>query len=281
MAIINVNFLSESLMRSTDIKVILPIDKILFPGMKPREEKPFKTLYLLHGVLGDNNDWIKGTRIALWAQENNLAVIMPSGENQFYLNQKCPGFAYSDYIGKELVEITRKMFPLSDKREDTFIGGLSMGGYGALYNGILHHNTFGNIVALSSALVTNKAGEVTYDHPIMTENRHYFLRCFGDLDNMSENSVHLQTLVKEKLEEGAKLPDIYMACGRDDFLKGYNDDFAAYLEKNDIKVTYEVGPGDHEWDFWDTYIKKGMDWLPLEQADEGVHSGNISEGRGT
>lgn len=55
MAILNVNFLSKSLMRNTDIKVILPIDKLVLPGMKAREEKPFKTLYLLHGVFCDNN----------------------------------------------------------------------------------------------------------------------------------------------------------------------------------------------------------------------------------
>ena len=135
MATIQVNFMSKSLMRTVDIQVILPVDKFDFFEAVPPATKPFKTLYLLNGVFGDYHDWIKSTRIALWAEENNLAVVMPAGENMFYVDSPGIGTAYSTFIGKELVEITRKMFPLSSKCEDTFIGGLSMGGYGALYNG--------------------------------------------------------------------------------------------------------------------------------------------------
>lgn len=157
------------------------------------------------------------------------------------------------------------------------LSGVSMGGYGALYNGILNHGTFGYIVALSSALVMEKAWKTTYEHPSMFESRLYFERCFGDLDKLPDSNMHLQTLIKEKMAEGAKLPEIYMACGKDDSLLGVKDGFAAFLKECNIPVTYEVGAGDHEWNFWDAYIKKGMEWLPLEQVDRGIHSGNIGE----
>lgn len=82
----------------------------------------------------------------------NLAVVMPAGENAFYVDQPSIGAMHGQFIGEELVEITRKMFPLSRKREDTFIGGLSMGGFGALRNGLKYHDTFGAVICLSGAL---------------------------------------------------------------------------------------------------------------------------------
>lgn len=78
---------------------------------------------------------------------------MPSGENRFYLDDEKSGELYGEFIGKELVEFTRKLFPLSDKREDTFIAGLSMGGYGAIRNGLKYAENFGCVIGLSAALV--------------------------------------------------------------------------------------------------------------------------------
>ena len=78
--------------------------------------------------------------MALWythsrfANERGLCVVMPSGENMFYVDQEHTHNHYSQFIGEELVEMTRAMFPLSHKKEDTFIAGLSMGGYGAIVN---------------------------------------------------------------------------------------------------------------------------------------------------
>ena len=126
MAFLQVNLMSESLMRTVMVNVILPVDKIPAPGALPRQNKPYKTLYLLHGLIGSHIDWVNGTRIQRYAEENDLVVVMPSGYNAFYLDYPNSHDYYGEFVGKELVELTRKMFPLSDKREDTFIGGLSM-----------------------------------------------------------------------------------------------------------------------------------------------------------
>ena len=141
MALIQVNYLSRSLMRTVPLHVILPVDKISFETMDyaNRKDQKFKTLYLLHGIFGNYTDWVSGTRIQRWAEEKNLAVVMPSGDNAFYINTNMPTFDYEQFIAKELVDVTRRMFPLSDKREDTFIAGLSMGGYGALINGMKYN----------------------------------------------------------------------------------------------------------------------------------------------
>ena len=124
MALLQCNFFSQSLMRTVPIQVILPTDKSAGPG-NPPPQGPFKTLYLLHGIFGDETDWVCGTRVQAWAQDRNLAVVLPAGENSFYVDHPGSSRNYGAYIGRELVDFTRRTFPLSTRREDTFAAGLS------------------------------------------------------------------------------------------------------------------------------------------------------------
>ncbi len=275
MALIQMNLLSESLMRTVPVNVILPVDKLVFPGMTKREDKPYKTLYLLHGILGNYTDWVNGTRLQRYAEEHDLAVVMPSGDNAFYVDQPAGNNYYGEFIGRELVELTRKMFPLSAAREDTYIGGLSMGGYGALRNGLKYHETFGAIVALSAALITDRLEERTDDTPFFMEKRAYAEAVFGNLKDVTNGDMHPVWLVEQMCRQGVVLPEIYMACGDQDSLLGANKEFVDFLQKKNIPVTFEVGKGSHEWDFWDAYIKKGIEWLPTEKKQMGFNSGNV------
>lgn len=275
MAFIQMNLLSKALMRQVPVNVILPVDKLSFPGMPVREDKPYKTLYLLHGIFGNYTDWVVGSRIQRFAEENDLVVVMPSGDNAFYIDQPVTNNYYGEFVGKELVELTRKMFPLSHKREDTYIGGLSMGGFGAIRNGLKYHDTFGAIIALSAALHMDGFKERTNDAPIFFERRDYVEALFGDFDKMLVSDKNPKYLIEQLLQEDAEIPAIYMACGKEDALLPANQEFVDFLKKRNVEVTFEVGPGNHEWDFWDTYIKKGIEWLPLEHTGLGINSGNV------
>ena len=117
MALIKVDFLSKYLMRTVSFQAIIPVDNFDETTYN-QEVKPFKTLYLLHGIFGNDTDWVSGTRIQAWANDYNLAVIMPAGENKFYLDNNYSGESWSKFIGEELVTFTRKLFPLSNKIED-------------------------------------------------------------------------------------------------------------------------------------------------------------------
>lgn len=276
MALIQVNFMSKSLMRTVPVNVILPVDKLTFPGMPEREEKPFKTLYLLHGVFGNYTDWVSGTNIQRWAEEKDLAVVMPSGDNMFYVDQKESNNYYGEFIGKELVEITRKMFPLSHKKEDTFIAGLSMGGYGAIRNGLKYHDTFGYIAGLSSAMVIEGIEKRTNDTPVFLESRSYAESAFGDLSKVKESDMNPEWLVNKLRAEDIEMPKIFLACGTGDSLLEANRRMRDYMTAAGVDLTYEEGSGAHEWDFWNRYIKKVIDWLPLsEEAGAGINSGNV------
>ena len=111
MALIQINYVSAALQRTVPLQVILPVDKLTPDGKLPAPKK-FKTLYLLHGYLGNYTDWVSGTRIQRWAEERDLAVVMPSGDNAFYVDNPTTGNNYGKFIGEELVEVTRRMFPL-------------------------------------------------------------------------------------------------------------------------------------------------------------------------
>ena len=275
MALIQVNYISSALQRTVPLQVILPVDKLTPDGKLPAEKK-FKTLYLLHGFLGNYTDWVSGTRIQRWAEEKDLCVVMPSGDNAFYVDRPETLNNYGRFIGEELVEITRRMFPLSRKREDTFIGGLSMGGFGAMRNGLKYHETFGYIISFSGVLQPFEALENRpADYDVSFE-----VGIFGDLTKAAvsdKNPTYLvHSLVGKRLTDpGLVLPHVYIACGTEDSLIDHSRSFRDLLVNKGFRVTYEEGPGGHEWDFWDTYIKKVIDWLPLDEACQGINSGNV------
>lgn len=168
------------------------------------------------------------------------------------------------------------MFPLSNKREDTFIGGLSMGGYGAMRNGIKYNNTFGYILSLSGAFVMEEIVASTNDTDNFIHSRDYAESCFGDLDKVLDSDKNPEYLIKKFKQLDMELPKVYMACGSEDPMIKNNKDFAKFLEENNIDVTFEVSSGKHNWEFWDEYIEKAIKWLPTEDSGFGINSGNVS-----
>lgn len=255
MAYLQVSLMSQCLMRTVNVNVILPADQAEAP------KKPFRAMYLLHGIFGSQYDWINGTNIQRYANEKGLAVVMPAGENMFYLDQPGPGNYYGEFVGRELVELTRRMFPLSHAREDTIIAGLSMGGYGALRNGLKYADTFGLIGALSAANIADGIENRTDDAPRYYMTRSYAQAVFGDLDKVKDSDKDIAWLAAQRAASGKPMPKIYLACGVDDGLLEINHRLRDRLNALGYDLTWEEGPGAHEWDFWNRHIKRVVDWM--------------------
>lgn len=264
MAVIKVNFISHSLMRAVDAHVVLPIEKAN-PGTR------FKTLYLLHGFMGDYNDWLHYSDIVRLSRKHNLAVIMPSGDNHFYVNHSTSHENYSDFIGRELVEMMEKMFPLSGHRDDRFIGGLSMGGYGAIVNGLLYHQTFSHIIGISSALILKSVYQLkapTFEH---STPRKFYESILGDIDKIPDSDKDYDFLAKKITTDK---PKILMCCGHDDELVENNRRFSKRLEELDYDVSYIESAGMHNWAYWSNILPVVFDWLPVELDEENFILGN-------
>jgi len=261
MAILTARYHSVCLGGFVSFTAVIPFEDFgsdfLNPNPKPYDSREkLKTLYLLHGITGDEKDWLYGTRIERYAVEHHIAVIMPDGNNNFYVDN-CETERWGEFVGKELVEFSRNLFPLSDRREDTYIGGLSMGGYGAIRNGLKYSETFSRIIALSSALVTYDVPSAVEDAVLPFQKKSYLERIFGPTEQFVGSDKD-----PEALYLNCKNPvSLFMAIGHDDSLKVYNRRYRDFLEANHADLTYYEAPGSHEWEFWDTNIRKGMDWL--------------------
>lgn len=195
---------------------------------------------------------------------------MPSGDNAFYINSSIPNNNYEEFIGNELLEVMRNMFPLSRKREDTFIGGLSMGGYGAIRNGMKYAQNYSCIIGLSSALTELETGFQS----LVGENE-----VFGNLEQARQTDKNY-LIAYEQLKQRVKnneltMPKFYLACGTQDALSTSTQSFRDVLQKDGVSVTYDEENHGHDWEFWDNQIKKVIDWLPLNEKESGLGSGNV------
>lgn len=256
-------FFSKTLSRPVHFVAVLSNDIAFGSENNPNFKRPTKNVYLLHGYSGCDTDWPANVALGDLANRYNVNFFMPNGDNSFYLNNKATGFKYASYVGEEFIEYTRKTFNLSDKREDTFVGGLSMGGFGALHTGLMFNNTFSKVIALSSALIQGMIKILSPDMPDNgMANYEYYAWTFGmgkDVDfETSENNP--EYLVKKIKAEGGQFPDLYMACGTEDFLIEPNKAFAAYLKENDVPVEFVTGPGVHDFNFWRKYLEEGLNW---------------------
>lgn len=267
MAFLDIHFYSKSVMKITDMKVIIPND--LLPEMQvgnKEYDRKMRLLILLHGFSGSAEDWLTGSQIQDIAIRYNLMVIMPSGDNSFYLNGKGQDMRYEDLIGLEIPEYLRTTFGMNFTREETYIGGLSMGGFGAIHTGLKFPDRFGRIFALSSALIVNQISGLkpdTCDNRLMLDYD-YYERCFGDLGHLKESENDPEYLILKHLKEKTQIPEIYMACGTEDFLLEENHGFRDFLRKNGVKPEYHENTGIHDWKFWNEYLEPAVKWLLKE-----------------
>lgn len=236
MAKIQCNVISYILNRTVDIDIILPTVTIPEARKRTKEEvchiypHKYPVLYLFHGYGNNLKQWCGYTNIELYAEERQIAVVMISAENKFYLNHEQDLFY--DFIEEELPEFITNTFPISNEAKHTYIAGLSMGGYGALYHGLKNPQKYNAIGAFSAAI------------------------------DIKDEAPSLNDFIKQE-----KLPLIYITCGEDDFLYKNNIIFVSKLK--DMKADYtwvSEAAYAHEWRFWDLCIERFLDWLPRTDA---------------
>jgi len=262
MSNINVEFFSNSLVRPVSFEMYIPND---FRYDIQRQHNKFydrkcKTVFVLHGFTGCGKGW---QGLYELAEKYNFALVFPSGENSFYLDSEATGGKFGSFIGVELVEYIRKTFNLCNTKEDTFISGLSMGGFGALHTGLAYPDTFGKIVALSSALIVHGIHGMKPGEDNGVANYYYYRYHFGDLDNLMESDNNPETLVKKLIQQKKYIPKIYMACGTEDFLLADNRCFYNFLMEHKVNVEYIENKGGHDMAFWNEYFNKGFEWLAI------------------
>lgn len=257
MAVIHLNFPSDALAGNTDVNLILPD----VPGGAIPQGKRFQVLYLLHGTFGDYTDWCRKTAIERYAQAKCLAVVMPSGFNSMYQDM-AHGPRVKTYLLEELPAYLRSILPLSERREDNFIAGLSMGGYGAMHLALSKPGSYAAAASLSGLFTFGGLARATGRQPWP------MMAVTGGISpeaiDKSQRNVAVQA--KALLKKGVPLPELFLSVGTEDFTLQGNRDGVKKLRALGLEPHYEEHPGAHTWEYWDTHIRRVLDWLPLKNG---------------
>lgn len=262
MALIHCQFHSDVLGLACAMDVILPQQATASQiGLKSIAAKTKKTpvLYLLHGLSDDQTIWQRRTNIERYVAPLGMAVVMPMAHRSYYTDMKS-GYRYFTHIAQEVPSLARQFFGLSDRRQDNFVAGLSMGGYGALKIGLTFPDRFAAAASLSG--VADLVHLI--EHKTLGADRYAEQQwIFGDLKKVRGSENDINALATRAVKKGVKLPGIYQCCGTEDFLYPSNQSFRHHLEKLGVEFTYEETPGTHEWGYWDRMIQRVLTWLPL------------------
>lgn len=190
------------------------------------ESKKYPVLYVLHGMNGDHNDWFSSGKInssASWIEEETgveMIIVSPYAMNSFYCDGIEDDMPYKTFFFDEFIPYIESRYSIRPERGSRAIAGISMGGYGALYYGILHPEMFCQIYACSPATY---AGSTIPD---------------------------LASTVKEA--DPFTLPDISIEIGTEDLLTLTMGPFIRQMDNKDIAYEYITRKGTHEWPFWRT-----------------------------
>lgn len=242
MNLIRLHFPSDALHSYVDVTVCLP------KKMKtPLEEKSYGSsevypyVILLHGALDCGDSWLTHTDLEDLVDSTGIAAVLPSCGNSFYLDEP-DGLSWFTYITEELPEYLQSILPLSAGRHARFIGGLSMGGYGALYTALKKPNLFGKVFSMSGAVDIRRTASFVSSCgaslPSHLRNRRVLKGSDSDLFALCEGA------------DAENMPALFLSCGREDFLYGDNQNFLKALHSADIPYRWSEDSGNHDWNFW-------------------------------
>lgn len=251
MNFIQCEFPSDTLHTYVQLTVLLP-KTMATPLMQPRQKDCYPVLYLLHGALESGNNWVYRTDLAQLVDQKEMAVVLPFVGNSFYLDEP-EGLPYFTYLTEELPEYLGRTFPLSHSREETFIGGLSMGGYGSLYAALRMPWQYGKVFSLSGAMDIRTTASFVSNcgAPLPSQ-----LRCRKALHG---GPYDIFPLVEQA--ELQAMPSLFLACGTEDALIRDNRLMVQALENRGIPFTYQEGPGGHDWGFWRSWLTRAVSFL--------------------
>ena len=241
MALCEIHWSSRVLGKCVGTHIILP----------EQGEPPFPVFYLLHGLSDDYTMWHRRSRIEWYVRDLPLIVVMPDGYRGFYTNNE-NGPAYATYMAEELTAMVERNFPARSERAARCIGGLSMGGYGALRLALGYPETY-----LSA---NSHSGALGFGHKPVDDadpRAEEFRRILGDDPTGSEHDLFA---LATRCHQRNTLPFLRVDCGVDDFLIDHNRAFRHHLEALDIPHEYEEFPGAHTWDYWDLHIREALEF---------------------
>lgn len=239
-----------------------------------------RLLILLHGLTGNHAVWPVRTDLQALADKHSLVIALPDGARSFWLDQEV-GLKWGKWVGAELPELLRATLRVSTAREDTFIGGLSMGGYGAFRAAFDYPQNFAGAIALSGALdVAEEAFrgrhpdlyEVGFGNPdrprpeddLVARAAHGGARPGADVTAQAATpsgpAAHFSSPTQAVAKTCSPADIRYFAvCGQDDRLLDQNRRFRGVAQGAGLELEYREAPGQHNFRFWNEWLPVALD----------------------
>jgi len=265
MAVIRCDFRSTVQEQATSMLVVAPEE--------PAPEGGFPVLYLLHGLSDDATAWLRQTRLERHLEGTGLLVVMPQVHRSYYTDE-AHGSDYWTFLTDELPDRVAGMFNVSAQRSHTFVAGLSMGGYGAFKWALHQPHRFAAAASLSGAL--GIAQRTIHGRSVGALDARIWDAVFDGAD-VTGGDADLLWLLRRATP--ASLPALYSSCGTDDALYPENVAFAEAALECGIELLVEDGPGEHTWDYWDAYLSRVLQWLPLPRRMAGAGARQVYDSR--
>ena len=255
---------SKALMRATEFHMFLP-----FYDGYPAPKAPYRTLYFLPGYSGNAEELAFCLPMRQMSARHRIAVVIPDGENSFYMDHPERAALHGDFAGRELVEVTRQMYPcLSSRREDTFIGGISMGGYGAAILGLRFYETFSRILLMSPAIEPDTLLTMADPSQEGAVPPQLFESALGGRSAYEHSWRDPAYCVQNAVASGRGVQPMHMCCGEQDALVGGAcGRFRGLMEELGLPLTFEGGAGGHDLEYWDAHLDSCFSFLDEEAGE--------------
>lgn len=226
---------------------------VSFHVLLPNRWQPdMKTLYVLHGFQGDRSEWLLETRLKKQIEDRQFVVVLPEGANSFFVNLPS-GHAYADFLCEELPAYMELNFPVSKRCGDRIICGVSMGGYGAFRQALVHPEAFGYAASFSGVL---DAGSLYQESGFIAAEQ-----VFGREEDFEESDNNLFAAAERPFNKESKRPKLFMSCGTEDPYLPHNRALYHELTQSRWDITYQECSGGHDWEFAEEAFGDMLKWL--------------------
>lgn len=272
MALCKIDYYSQAMQQKMGVCVIIPENKWGYSLASRPAEYRYPTLWLLCGGGFDHTDWLRYTALELYAAKHGIAVILPGISYCAYVNTAEGDYRWWDQIAYELPEYLRRALPLSRRREDNFVAGFSMGGYGAFKLAMQRPEMFaacGNfsgpigIIPRTPVPPDEKLGQPCLRDDFCEPQFGTLWASFGSAAKRRNTPDDNLYLLEKHVKAGTNLPSFYLAVGDEDpgAQEGY--EIMDYLKGLGVAVHDVRDHGKHDWVYCNRHVEAFLNWIPL------------------
>jgi len=237
---------------------------IYLPEDYETSHRSYPVLFLLHGYTDDETAWIQFGEVQKTADKlisqgeiPPMIIVMPDAGKTWYVNDYKGQILYEDMFIKEFIPYVENIYRIRKSKEFRAVGGLSMGGFGALYYAMKHPDLFSSCIALSAGVHVDS----TMIRKLKAGSNN-LVEVFGPMkgDSLPEywKENNILTLAENCSVNQLSSVHYYIDCGDKDALIVGNSTLNNIFMRRKIPHEFRVRSGEHNWTYWRTGIIEGL-----------------------